>query len=302
MKRVLVTGATGFIGRNTLSMLVERGFEVHATFRESNLPLDVTWHRCDLLNAESARAVVRAVSPSHLLHLAWYAEHGKFWGSPRNLEWVAASLLLMRSFQECGGTRVVIAGSCAEYDWEAGVCTENSTPLKPLSFYGVAKNAVREVAEGFAQSTGLSFAWGRIFFLYGPHEAAERLVPSVARALIQGNPARCTSGEQRRDFLHVEDVADAFVSLLDSELSGAVNIGSGHGVRVRDVVDTIASITGGSNLVRFGAIPDRLEDPPVLIADTHRANCELGWVPRWSLPEGLSHTVDWWRAEGRDRL
>jgi nucleoside-diphosphate-sugar epimerase len=296
--RVLVTGATGVLGRHALAPLLERDYEVHAV-GHNDVPssTQVEWHRCDLLDSTATRKLIENVRPTHLLHLAWYAEHGRFWSSPLNLVWVAASLVLLRAFEERGGERAVLAGTCAEYKWSGEVCRENATPLEPATLYGTSKNALREVAERFALEQGFGFAWGRVFFLYGPHESPARLVPFVIRALLRGEEAKCSPGQNVRDFLHVEDVASAFVALLASDIRGAVNIASGTGVMIRDVVGAIGTITGKSELIRLGAIPDRNGDPRTLPADISRLRDEVGWKPRWTLRDGLAYTVDWWRGQ-----
>src|SRR5437763_607652 len=144
-----------------------------------------------------------------------------------------------------GPTRAVLAGTCAEYDWSYGFCSEGVTPLAPQTLYGTAKHALRQVAEAFASQAGLSLAWGRIFFVYGPREDERRLVASVARALLAGEEAPTSEGSQLRDFLHVDDVAGAFAALLDAEgVTGAVNIGSGVPVSVRAVVEEVARAAG----------------------------------------------------------
>jgi len=242
---------------------------------------------------------VSATRPSHLLHFAWNVEHGKYWSSPSNLEWLAASLQLIKLFQELGGQRVVGAGTCAEYEWSGGTsrCVEQETPLKPATLYGAAKNALRQVAESFAGANDLEFAWGRIFLPFGPHEHAARLVPSVARALVRGQIAECSAGTHVRDFLYVEDVADAFAALTDSAAVGAFNIASGEPVTVREVAERLAKIAGRVDLLRLGALPERAGDPPVLVADTTRLRSAVGWKPKASLDEALASTVNWWRKE-----
>jgi nucleoside-diphosphate-sugar epimerase len=189
-----------------------------------------------------------------------------------------------------------LAGSCAEYEWAEGVLSEEGTPLVPATYYGTSKNALREVAEGFAARRGVSFSWGRIFFVYGPHEHPDRLVSSLARALVRGEPAPTSEGSQRRDFLYAGDVADAFVSLLDSAVEGAVNIASGAAVPVRDIVAAIAAAAGRPDLVRWGALPQRPGDPPLLEANVRRLREEVGWRPAVPLDEGIARTVEWWKA------
>jgi nucleoside-diphosphate-sugar epimerase len=259
---------------------------------------DVRWHQADLLEPTAAAALLGSVRPTHLLHLAWYAEHGEFWTSPENERWADASVRLLRAFAAAGGHRAAAAGTCAEYDWGGGgVLSEETTPLAPRTPYGKSKDAVRAAALALAAETGTSVVWGRIFFLYGPHEDERRLVASVTRSLLLGRTARTSHGRQVRDFLHTADAADAFVHLLDADVEGAVNVASGEAVAIRDVVARIADLVGQPGLVELGALEPAASDPPVLVADVGRLRDELGWRPRRSLDEGLAEVVEWWRRE-----
>jgi nucleoside-diphosphate-sugar epimerase len=162
--------------------------------------------------------------------------------------------------------------------------------------YGVAKLATFAVARAYAEEVGLSLAWGRVFFLYGPGEDERRLIPSVARALLAGEPAPTGDGTQVRDFMHVDDVARGFAALLDSAADGAVNIASGEGVTIGQVLDLVGRATGRPDLLRLGAVPARPGDPQRLVADTRRLSTEIGFEPRIGLSDGVADTVAWWRA------
>jgi len=294
MKRVLVTGATGFIGRACLAPLQARGFEIHAVQHQRELPLPgVTWHACDLLEGD-ARALVDDVRPTHLLHLAWYAVPGKYWTSRENLRWVRASLALYGAFVDAGGTRVVMGGSCAEYDWGHGVCREGVTPLAPRTYYGTCKHALEQLVTADAAQAGISAAWTRYFFLYGPHEYPERLVPAVIRPLLRGETARCSAGTQQRDFMHVTDAAAATVALLDSDVRGPVNIASGEAISVRALAERIAAAIGTGDIA-FGAIPAPKDDPPLLVADVTRLRDEVGFTTASDHDARLRETIAWWR-------
>jgi nucleoside-diphosphate-sugar epimerase len=144
---------------------------------------------------------------------------------------------------------------------------------------------------------GISLAWARLFFLYGPREHADRLVSSVARSLLTGTPVACTDGNQRRDYLHVGDAADALVCLLRSDLMGSVNVGSGVAVAVRELVGLVAAACNRPDLVEFGSRPTPQNEPPILVANAGRLRSELGWQPRTSLPSGVATTVQWWRNQ-----
>lgn len=292
----MVTGAGGFIGLPALEALSERGHELHAVSRSDRDTAEASWHTCDLLQPGAAARLIESTRPELLMHLAWFAEHGAFWTAPENREWVRASRELLEAFAEAGGKRAVVAGSSAEYDWSLdGVCREGVTPLRPSTPYGEAKLELSRAAEEIAGSAGLSLGWARMFLLFGPREHPDRLVASVARHVLAGEPAPCSSGTQLRDFLYVDDVGDALAALLDSSADGPVNIGSGEPVAIAELVEKVAAAAGDPALLRLGALPDRVDDPPRLIADVTRLTDEVGWHPRKGLEEGIARTVAWWR-------
>lgn len=297
MKKVLLTGATGFIGRHCLPLLLAQNCEVHAVY--SKVPEEahpgLQWHRANLLDSSQVSMLMAQVQPTHLLHFAWYAVPGKYWTSLENFRWVQASLDLLQAFVVHGGHRAVMAGTCAEYDWKYGYCSEQITPLLPATLYGTCKHSLQAMIDAFSRKTGLSSAWGRIFFLYGPREHPDRLVSFVIRSVLQGEPARCSHGNQIRDFLHVEDVASAFVALLDSDLHGPVNIASGLPIALKAVICKIGQKLGRLELIRLGDIPSAKDEPPLLVADVRRLREELGWTPEYDTDSGLDQTIQWWK-------
>jgi nucleoside-diphosphate-sugar epimerase len=295
----MVTGASGFVGRHAVDALVARGHEVIAvTSRETaeERRPGVRWVRSDLLQPDAARELMGGAPATHLLHLAWYAEHGAFWTSAQNLEWVAASLRLLRAFAEAGGRRAVVAGTCAEYVWgDDGRLVEGRTPTLPATLYGAAKDGLRVIAQAYARQEALSLAWGRVFFCFGPGEPAGRLVPSVARALLRGEEAPVTHGEQIRDFLAVDELGDAFAALLESAVEGPVNLASGEAIALRDLVAIVGEAAGRPELIRYGALEPRPGEPAEIVAGVERLRHEVGWSPRRPLRDGLVSAVQWWR-------
>jgi nucleoside-diphosphate-sugar epimerase len=298
-KRVLMTGAGGFVGRHALEPLRRRGYQIHGILApEESVPSGadfVDWLRVDLLNTAEARQLVLEIRPSHLLNLAWYVAPGSSYGALQNFRWLQTGVELLLAFVESGGGRVVNVGSCAEYDWSHGILSEN-TPLHPDSHYGLAKKALSEVQTAILDTTEVSGAWARPFLIYGPHENPKRFVSAVITALLRGEPAECTDGLHKRDFLHVQDVADALVAILDSDISGPVNVGSGQAYRLCDIATRIAELMGNPELLRLGALPHARPEAPLVQADIARIQNELGWTPRFDLDAGLRDTVAWWKA------
>jgi nucleoside-diphosphate-sugar epimerase len=299
MKRILVTGGTGFIGQHVIDPLRQRGFEIHLIGRHS--PGDrqqagqVVFHQADVLDINHTRQAVVAAKCSHLLHLAWHVQQGEYWRSPDNLDWIAASLHLLRSFAENGGRRAVIAGTCAEYLWGAERFLEDETPCRPATLYGVSKDSLRRILMAFGDVAPLSVGWGRIFFLYGPGEKQGRLVSDAIRHLLLKQEFPTSHGLQRRDFMHVTDGAGAFAALVDSDVRGPVNIGSGQAVSIRSILEMIGQETGAGDFLRFGQRSLPVDEPEVIEADVKRLFDDVGFNPRYNLTQGLADTIAWWR-------
>ena len=249
MKKVLLTGASGYIGKFTIKYLIAQGYAVHAVSSKAvgskltEEPKNLIWHQADLLSDSETSNLIKEVCPTHLLHFAWFVEHGKFWNAPENLQWLKSSLHLAEQFARSGGQRMVSAGTCAEYDWaRQNSFSENTLPDRPQTLYGTSKCAMAQTLEKFAAVSGFSFASGKIFFPFGMDELPSRLIPSVIQSLLENKTAPTSHGNQVRDYMFVEDIAEAVVALLDSDVTGAVNVASGRRTRLKEIIGTIADI------------------------------------------------------------
>jgi nucleoside-diphosphate-sugar epimerase len=291
-ERVLVTGATGFIGRHIPALLQARGFEVHVTAR-GGLPTapGFTAHAVDLLRHDEARRLIADIRPAIIIHAAWYVAHGRFWTAPENADWLEASTAFAAYAAEAGTRRFVGLGTCAEYANEAGDDAypwPESRRIAPTTPYGEAKAALArrlaEMAEGRAR---FSFAWARLFHLFGPGENPARLVPSIMIALREGREARCSSGRPVRDFISTPSCAAALAALAISDVQGPVNIASGAPITIAAMARLVAQISGRPYLLRLGALEDRPNEAPYMVAHTGRLRREVGFVASVSLPAEL---------------
>lgn len=303
--RVLLTGAGGFIGAQVARALLASGAEVHAVVRDRSraprlaaIEKELTIHEADLVDRAAAARVIDAGKPEICVHGAWYAVPGKYLDAPENLTHVAASLDLVQRLVHAGCTRIVGLGTCFEYDTSLGVPLVESSPTKPRFLYAASKLALHDVLRAYAPIAKVGFAWCRIFYQYGPMEPRERLVPHVVDRLVDGGVAETTEGGQIRDFLHVADVGAAIAAVALSDLEGAVNIGSGVAVTVRELVGTIARLCDAEDRVRFGAMPYRPNDPMHVCADVTRL-ASVGFRPRFDLERGLADTLRARREETR---
>jgi nucleoside-diphosphate-sugar epimerase len=301
-QRVLVTGASGFIGQSCIRRFADRGYEVCAisSTRTGADEPGIRWLQADLLDQAQIADVVAAARADTLLHLAWIVKHGEFYTSVENFSWVASSVELVKQFVGGGGQRVVVAGTCYEYDQRYGWFHEQRTPTEPNTIYGVCKNALRQLLAVYCRSVDVSFAWARLFFLYGRREHPNRLVSSVIRSLLNGESAKCSHGRQFRDYLYVDDLADALVALCESDVRNEINVASGEPVTIAHLVTRIGELMELPELIELGALPSRPAEAPMIGADTTYLRESLGWRPRHSLDDALRETIEWWQGQTQD--
>ena len=288
--RVAVTGGTGFIGRYVINLLIEKDHEVIAIGR--NCPHqhpNLTFIQHDLIN-DYDYSWLDKYRPTHLLHLAWYAEHGKFWTSPLNLRWCDGTVRLIEAFCRYGGQRIVVAGSCIEYDWSFGYCQEKLTPSNPSTLYGIAKDSARRMGMEIASMNQVSIAWGRIFFLFGMGENLNRLIPSIIQTFIGKREPFPIGIYQWRDFLPVGVVADAFVFLLTQEESGTFNICSGKPTQIADIIYQVASILNSDPHILLSLGVKSNNSPNFLVGD-NTTIFSLGWQPEFNFEKSLSSYI-----------
>lgn len=289
---VLVTGASGFIGSRALEPLQRAGFSVHSFGRTPLLHATTQHHRGDFFERDQVHAALKCIAPTHILHCAWEVTHGTFWHDPRNLEWVAATLDFARSALSCGVKRFVVTGSCAEYDWsDSGtVPRKEQDAVTPRDLYGVAKDCTHRLLAAMFAPRGCSFAWARMFHLFGSGEHSARFIPSLVIPLKEGREAVCQHGQLVRDFIAVEDAGDALAAIVSSQVSGPVNVASGKGLTLAALAGEIARRLGRTHLLRIEASPTK--EPISMIADITRLRDEVRFVPLLETQERLARYIE----------
>ena len=303
MKRILVTGATGFIGRPCIDLLLEDGFDVHAISSQAELPNlpKIVWHPVDLHDHSGVKQILARVRPAFLLHSAWYVKHGDHWSSKENLRWVSSSLHLAEEFIKHGGEKLVCLGTCAEYDWNElpplKSIYEESRPLRPHTIYGASKASLFMMLEALCKNEDIDFVWARPFGPYGFYDNPKRLIPHTVLSLLQGEIMICNNPEFVRNFTFVNDIAQILVQLLQGKTLGAINIANGQAVKLKYVVEFVAKAVGAENLVQYRPNSANGTEPAVLVADVKKLKDEIGHVAPTSLEDGLERSIGWWREK-----
>ncbi|MGD9874742.1 MAG: NAD-dependent epimerase/dehydratase family protein [Kiritimatiellia bacterium] len=285
---ILITGANGFIGRRLVSRLANESHFVVAADRADSLeplPAGVRYVVSDLTDASVVLSAVK--EPFVLIHLAWEMDRSKDQGG--QAEHFAE---LLDASARSGLARVVALGSSEEFGARGGVIREKDEPVPPLTPYGAAKRAARDILKSFSEKSGVPALWLRPFTVYGPGQQGNMMIPYAVRCAAEGTDARFTDGLQSRDFVYVDDVVDALVRgvQLEHEEFCEINIGSGGAVRVRDVLGLIAEAMGAKDNFKIGALPRRAEEPELQQADIRGAESLLGWQPVTTLCDGIAET------------
>jgi len=298
--RCLVTGAAGFLGSHLLPRLLENGDTVTVLLRPTSNPWriqqllpQVEVIRCDLTEIESIGHHLKAARPEVVYHLAWAGGNsGKHQNDLSQIEDnLPFSLAFFRKAAEAGARRWIGCGSAAEYGLMDGPISESDVP-QPHTLYGISKYALCLTTAKMCALLGLEYLWARPFGVYGPQDHPRGLIPFVIRTLLRGERPSLTAGEQRWDYLYVEDAARALARLASAPAAGIFNVASGEAGSLRGLVERIRDLIDPALPLGFGEIaypPDQLMS---LQADVSKLQRLAGWFPQVSLDEGLRRVIE----------
>lgn len=299
--RVLVTGSRGFLGTHVVRALLATGREVAILMRGTaarepvaKAPERLTILPANLQDPAALRRQLEEWRPDACIHLAWYAEPGRYLEAPENVAALNGTLALLQELMRVDCASVAMTGTCAEYDTDQGWLHED-TPLRPRTLYAASKASASLLAQQLAKGSRTNVAWARVFYPYGPFEDHRRAVPALITHLLEGRRFAASSGEQVRDYIYATDVADAFVTLIDRNATGSFNVSSGTPITVRGLMETIGDRLGRRELIDFGAATARGWEPRFICGDNSRLRA-LDWVPKYTLGQGVDETIAWWRA------
>lgn len=299
---VLITGASGFIGKHLIDILdLNNAYEIHAIYnlKKPNKNLDkVKWHKLDLFKDHDVEELINKIQPTYIIHLAWYTEHGKFWSSKKNKDWMLASIKLFKEFKKYGGRRFITSGTKAEYfDGEfieqylntTFECNELDEP-NPDTIYGKYKNFLHKELEKLDNESERSLVWARIFDTYGPYENEKKFCSYVIKNCIDRKKIVCNNPSLGMDFLHVYDIANAFKFILEKDFIGTINISSGKTVTLKYISEHITKKFNCENLLELNhESKDRRQ-----IFGNNSTLKNLGWNKKYTIENGLNNLIDFY--------
>lgn len=293
MDKILITGGSGFIGQQVVQELLRKGYEVHSLINKQRLPDQegLYQHKVSLFDTNEVNNFLAENHFEKLIHLAWWTG-AKCHSSDANIDWLIASLNLLKAFVNQGGKIFLGAGTVSEYDFSRGYLSETQTPLTNHSLYGQAKTALYKIGQTYCLAHHVNFKWARIFNLYGPNEKPTRLMPSVIKSMLLGEDVLVSDCLKIQDYSHVFDTSAAIIAFLESSVTGAVNICSGIPVRLKTIVEKIRELIGYKGHIRYGAIPANFDDP-FIVGDNTRLTKEVGYKHKYDLDTGLKQIIDW---------
>lgn len=290
--RVLVTGGTGFVGRQVMACLAAADHPVRAVVRTGSADRLPRADRAEVVESDDLFAQDAAwwagtcEGIEAVVHLAWVAT-GPYLTAPENLACLSGTLALAHGAVAAGVRRFVGTGTCVEYDLGHGILSVD-TPLRPTTPYGGAKAAAFQALSQWLPANGVSFLWCRLFHVHGAGEDPRRLVGYLRRQMAAGEKAELTSGNQIRDFIEVADCAARIIAILDADVEGPFNLCNGVPVTVRQFAERLAVEHGRpADLLAFGARPDRPGDPYCILGVPGQGRILTGDKPVANAP--LSH-------------
>ena len=288
-KKIIITGASGLIGKEALEPLLKSGFEVYAiTSKIFSKNTKINWIKCDIFDYQKIEEIFQTIKPSYLLHFAWTTEIGYLHLAINN-NFVDASINLLKEFAKNGGKRAVFAGTCFEYELGKNTPIKETDKIEPNTLYAECKNRLNILASNFASNNNISFGWGRIFYVYGHNEHNHRLVGNLIHSIKNNTEFIIKTPYLERDYMYTKDIAKAFVNFLESKVEGNVNICSGNPIRIIDLSREFLNQANAENLLKIEET--QIAQPQTIVGDNFRLKNEILFEPSYSIKEAVNNIL-----------
>jgi nucleoside-diphosphate-sugar epimerase len=288
--KILVTGATGFIGSTFSRLALSHGHSIGGMMLPTEkMPVGLganermMWFKGTL--AEPPWQELEKFTPDACVHFAWIATPGIYLESPENENYFGWSREFVRRVREYGAQRIVAAGTCIEYRISNEKLSEDKTPVEPTTNYARWKDALRVALEEDSKKNGFQFAWTRVFYPYGVGEHPARLCSAIIQKLGRGERIELKTPNSTKDYIYIEDLASAFLTVLEKQFQGTINLGTGIGITVKEIAQTVGQMMNRAELVKE-MNPPQVDPLGYVVADVSKLR-GLGWTPEHDLRRGL---------------
>ena len=283
MKKLLLTGATGLIGSEVITLLKNTNYKVYALSRKEHASVEnIEYIKADIFDNGNLSKIFSKVAPDYFLHLAW--DSTGYFNSNINFDYITATLNLLKLFKQYGGNRVVMAGSYAEYGEQTSPLNERMHP-QPITLYAKCKVFSYQISKEFCLNNDISFGWARIFSAFGNERDPRRLTKYVIDSLLQNKEITINSGSLIRDYIYSKDVAAALLAFLESDVNDIVNICTGKGTSIHDYVMKIASYFRKENLVNFSEKDSNQQT--CVIGDIGNLKNYVMFLPKYTIDDAI---------------
>jgi nucleoside-diphosphate-sugar epimerase len=306
-KRALITGGAGFIGANIIHKLLLLDYDINILVRPTTnlwrlkkIISQLKIHRIDILDKQKLTKKITQINPKTIIHLATYSQYRNQGQFEQMVETNIKGLLnLLTASKDIDYDIFINTGSSSEYGIKENPMKETDL-LEPISFYAATKSSATLLCQVFSKEYKKPIVTLRPFSTYGPFEEANRFIPTIIRAVIENRPIKLTPGNQRRDFIYIEDIVDIYIKTLShgKKLSGQIlNMGTGTEYTNDEVVQALFKIANKKVKIDKGAYQKRLWDTPHWVADISKTKKLLSWKPKFTLEQGLRYTYKWFQNE-----
>jgi len=293
--KLLLTGAGGFIGSRLLRLALDRGHQVAALdFPGTPVPPAAAGHKAmswlEGTLSEAPWKSIEAFQPEQCIHCAWTTAPKFAYDSPEHFRCLQDSKLFLARALDAGVKHILGVGTCIEYRIDRAPLVEDKTPLEPVGAYAESKNGMRAWLQEQAPQRGFQFGWGRIFYVYGVGEHPTRLCSAIIQKVRRKESIVLKTPQSTKDYIYIDDVIAALMLMAERKVPGAVNIGTGLGITIFDLAQTVEKLLGKSGLVQKAdpPVPDPLD---YVVADSTRLRM-LGWQPQHDLERGLRKLIE----------
>lgn len=287
--KILITGPTGFIGSALTRRALRQGHEVGGLFLPGEAPRDDSRTGLHCLTGTLDQAPwkeIQAFAPDVCLHTAWITTPGVYLESPQNDLFLAWSRVFFKRMLEIGTSHIIGLGTCIEYQVGKEPLSEERTPAAPISRYAQCKNQLRIDLEEMVRGTSATACWARIFYPYGPGEHPTRLCTQLIQKMRRREQVVLKTPDSVKDYIYIDDLAEALLLLVESRYAGLINLGTGQGWAVKKIAALLAEMLQAQDLV--SSDPNSTPDPlDCVLADITRLK-SLGWRQQVPMPEGLN--------------